>query len=203
MNSDNNMPADEADDKAFERKLGKLYRAALFDETFQQQMVQDFALLSDAGKSLLRQPERAFLQDDTLSATAKERLLDLLPPCSPVQTKPETWWQRLFGTKTTVRTTGAPRWSIPVAVMAGLVVGLMLPSFMALLVKRDDVMRGGEPTSTVSPTNPTPTEMTFSPEVKQDPTRWLNGIADLVRQGKISAATAELDDFRLRYPNYH
>lgn len=203
MNSDNNTPADEADDKAFERKLGKLYRAALFDETFQQQMVQDFALLSDAGKSLLRQPERAFLQDDTLSATAKERLLDLLPPCLPAQTKPTTWWQRLFGTKTTARTTGAPRWSIPVAVMAGLVVGLMLPSFMALLVKRDDVMRGGEPTSTVSPTNPTPTEMTFSPEVKQDPTRWLNGIADLVRQGKISAATAELDEFRLRYPNYH
>lgn len=204
MNPDNPASPEEADDddKVFERELRRLYRSALCDEAFQQQLVKDFTLLSEAGKALLHPPERAFVQHETLSPAAKARLLEMLPACVPAPTKPMTWLQRLGLSKAAKHKTGVPTWSVPAALMAGLMLGVMLPSIMAGLVTREAVMRGEALPSTDLPANSAPIEMTFSPEIKQNPALWLNGIAELVRQGKVNAAVAELDEFKLRYPNY-
>ena len=97
MTTETQHPLD--DDDAFEQELAKLYRAALLDEQFQQQVQQDLQTLPASAQAELQPAEQVFVQEEKLSAAAKARMLEMIPPCRQQQSviaKPLPWWRKLL-----------------------------------------------------------------------------------------------------------
>lgn len=191
------------DDKAFDRQLHQWYRQALLTEAFQQQVAEDLQQLPQEGKSALGAKHQAFIDPPTLSTQSYQRLLDLMPDCGavtkPAKAPPQSWWQRLFSRRWNESRLPGPGLSLPLTLVAGIVLGVALPSLLTLLHPQPVTWRG---TNTQVSETPSTASITLSPAIKQNPAQWLNAIADLLKQGRVEQATTELDEFRLRYPNY-
>lgn len=183
-------PNGQNDDQAFEQELRALYRAALLDEDFQQQLASDLRSLPAGEQAGLQAAEQTLLRDATLSETARVRLLDTLPPCQaqPAISSQQAWWQRWLP---------RPWLLLPATLLAGVLLGGLLPSLW-LPPASDDLTRGHSlPVAPVAPAN-TPVDAS----IRQNPQQWLLVIADLLRQGKVAQARQELQAFGLLYPNY-
>lgn len=184
-----NLPEDES---AFEQELRALYRAALLDETFQNQVVDSFHLLPAESQRMLHPREQALVQDIRLTNTTRAKLLDVMPLCQPASAlacKPAKGWQRWL----------LPQWiMLPATLMAGLLLGSILPRFLLLPTLNNDLTRGQ---SQVSPSVP-PASTPATGTMQQNPQQWLLNIAELLRQGKVAQARQELQAFELLYPGY-
>ena len=194
-------------DDTFDQELTSLYRAALLDEDFQQQVRQDLQTLPDAALADLKAVEQVFVQDESLSAAMKARLLDMVPPCSKRQSapvKPQPWWRKLLSADWASSLLPRPVFSIPAALMAGMLFGVLLPTLLSSLNQPDYVTRGGE-TDKGAVTRPhvrVGAQNGITDATRQNPQQWLEAIAELLRQGKVAQARAELQAFELQHPNY-
>lgn len=204
MTTENQRPLD---DDNFEQELAKLYRAALLDEKFQQQVRQDLQTLPASVQAELQPAEQVFVQEESLSAAAKARLLDMIPPCrqqQPAPVKPQPWWRKLLTANWASSLLPGPVFSIPAALMAGVLFGVLLPTLLSDLNQPEYVTRGGDiDKSTVTrPEAQAGVQNGITDAIRQNPQQWLEAIAGLLRQGKVAQARAELQAFELQYPNY-
>ncbi|OQX00291.1 MAG: hypothetical protein BWK73_48885 [Thiothrix lacustris] len=203
-----NSPPQHDDDAAFDQELTRLYRAALRDEPFQQQVSQDLQTLPVTAQAALKPAEQAFVREETLSAAAQTRLLDMIPPCKqsqPARTKPQPWWRKLLASDWGSALLPRPAFSIPAALMTGMLFGVLLPTFLAHLTQPEYVTRGGDADKPTQITRPEPqlgAQNGITDAIRQNPQQWLEAIAELLRQGKMAQARAELQAFELQYPNY-
>lgn len=187
-------PQDE-DDEVFDRKLRKLYQAALFDENFQLQVAADLHALPPEAQAKLNASDREFIAEHSLSESLTEKLLAVNCGCSEApQFRP--WWKTLLPIDFNAGRFLTPGFSIPMSLAAGLLLGLVLPTL--LQQQGAEQFRGGI-TSTTQPETPVGS---ISEDIKQQPQQWLGAIADLVRQGKVSEAQTQLQEFMIRHPGY-
>ncbi|MEB4589451.1 hypothetical protein VSS37_00525 [Candidatus Thiothrix sp. Deng01] len=205
MTIDNQQPLE--DDDAFGQELAKLYRTALLDEQFQQQVRQDLQALPTNVQADLLPAEQVFVQEETLSAAAKARMLDMVPPCRQPQAapvKPQSWWRKLLAADWASSLLPGPAFSIPAALMAGVLFGVLLPTLLPSLQQPEYVTRGGQVDKGIvtHPDTQAGEQNGITDEVRQNPQQWLAAIAELLRQGKVAQARAELQAFELQYPNY-
>lgn len=205
MTTETQRPQD--DDDAFEQELAKLYRAALLDEQFQQQVQQDLQTLPASAQAELQPAEQVFVQEEKLSAAAKARMLDMIPPCRPQQAvpaKPQPWWRKLLAADWASSLLPGPVFSIPAALMAGVLFGVLLPTLLSSLHQPEYVTRGGEVDkgAVTRPDAQVGAQNGITDAVRQHPQQWLEAIAELLRQGKVAQARAELQAFELQHPNY-
>lgn len=207
MNDD--VSHQDEDDKDFDRKLSDLYRAALLDEHFQQQVSKDLQTLSAEARASLNTTEQAFVDDQSLSEAARARLLDTMAKRGKAPAKDDltqgkpSWWQKLLGGgKWGNPLLPGPVLGIPAAMMAGVLVGLLLPTLWVNLTEPTHQTRGGGSGPVeVQQTAPSPAD-NIPDAVRRDPQQWLNAIAELVRQGKVTEARAQLDAFDIEHPGY-
>lgn len=204
MNTDNQRPQD--DDAAFDQELAKLYRAALLDEAFQQQVKQDLQALSADAQAELQPAQQVFVQEEKLSVAAKARMLDMIPPCrqqQPAPTKTQPWWRQLLTGNWGSSLLPGPVFSIPAALMAGALFGVLLPTLLSSLNQPEYVTRGEMGEGTVTrPEAQAGAQNGITDAIRQNPQQWLEAIAELLRQGKVAQARAELQRFELQHPNY-
>lgn len=205
MTTETQRPLD--DDDAFEQELAKLYRAALLDEQFQQQVQQDLQTLPASAQAELQPAEQVFVREETLSAAAKVRMLEMIPPCSqrqPALAKPQPWWRKLLTANWASSLLPGPIFSIPAALMAGALFGVLLPTLLSGLNQPEYVTRGGEvdKSAVIQPDAQAGAQNGITDAIRQHPQQWLEAIAELLRQGKVAQARAELQVFELQHPNY-
>lgn len=206
MTTETQRPQDDGD--AFEQELAKLYRAALLDEQFQQQVQQDLQTLPASAQAELQPAEQVFVQEETLSAAAKARMLDMIPPCrqptAAAPSKPLPWWRKLLTANWGSSLLPGPVFSIPAALMAGALFGVLLPTLLSGLNQPEYVTRGGEAEKGVvtQPDEQAGAQNGITDAIRLNPQQWLEAIAELLRQGKVAQARAELQAFELQHPNY-
>lgn len=205
MTTETQRPQD--DDDAFEQELAKLYRAALLDEQFQQQVQQDLQTLPASAQAELQPAQQVFVQEEKLSAAAKARMLDMIPPCrqqQPAPTKTQPWWRKLLTANWGSSLLPGPVFSIPAALMAGALFGVLLPTLLSGLNQPEYVTRGGGTGKGVvtQPDEQAGAQNGITDAIRQNPQQWLEAIAELLRQGKVAQARAELQAFELQHPNY-
>ncbi|SJM94486.1 hypothetical protein [Crenothrix polyspora] len=189
MNS--NTPPSTEDDEAFDLTLQKLYRSALFDEKFQQQVAADLRALPPQARAKLNAADRAFMEDADLPDALAKKLMAMTCGC-----KPKPWWKKLFSFNFDMGNFLSPAFSVPVSLMAGVLLGVLLPKFMQPNTSFESL--GGDTPEAVQHA----TLGEIAKETKDDPKQWLSAIADLVRQGKASEAQKQLQEFGMRYPGY-
>jgi hypothetical protein len=192
MNSDTH-PSSE-DDEAFDHTLQKLYRSALFDEKFQQQVAADLRSLTPQAQAKLKTADWAFMEDAELPDALAKKLMAISCGCP----KPKPWWKKLFSFDFGVGNFLSPAFSVPVSLMAGILLGIfLLPKLMQQFNTQFDPLGGNTPATVQEVTLGEITEAT-----KREPQKWLTAIADLVRQGKTSEAQAQLQEFEMRHPGH-
>lgn len=191
MNS--NTPPSTEDDEAFDLTLQKLYRSALFDEKFQQQVAADLRALPPQARAKLNAADRAFMEDADLPDALAKKLMVMTCGC-----KPKPWWKKLFSFNFDMGNFLSPAFSVPVSLMAGILLGVFLIPRLPQLINEQSAFLGGETPAKVQ--DATLGEITA--ETKLEPKKWLAAIADLVQQGKTSEAQAQLQEFEMRHPGY-
>lgn len=206
MNDD--VSHQDEDDKDFNQTLSDLYRAALLDENFQQQVGKDLHTLSAEARASLKTAEQAFLDDGSPSEEARVRLLDKMaapasmPANAGVSQNKKSWWQKLLGGRTWGNSLlPRPVFSIPAAMMAGVVLGVLLPTLLSSLMEPVHQTRGGTSKADTAQTGSSPAG-SIPDAVRQDPQQWLKVIGALVVQGRLAEARAEMDAFENEHPGY-
>jgi hypothetical protein len=208
MNGDTS--GQDEDDKDFEQALSSLYRAALLDEDFQQQVGKDLHTLPETARASLKPKEQVFVDGCKLSAEARARLQDRMVltteadrPVKPPKPAKASWWKRLLGGGSWERSfLPGPAFSIPAALSLGLMLGVLLPTLLSFMetpgfngrgaVRQMDVQlpAGQEPGAAVSD------------EARAKRQLRLDAIAGLFREGKVTEGEAEVQAFRRDYPDY-
>jgi hypothetical protein len=204
MNKNTQRPMEGVDE--FDQELAALYREALWDEDFQQQVAATLRNnLSDAALTALDAHAQAFAQDECLPATFKAHLIEMMPQCQQVSKVAQTempWWRRWFRSDWgDIARLPGPVVSIPAALMARVLFGVLLPTLLTVITPNESVeqLRGGDATPAAV------TEMAnangISDSVRQHRQAWLNAIAELLKQGKEVQASEELQRFRYNPPS--
>lgn len=197
----------EGEEDDFDQELTGLYRTALLDEDFQQQVKQALQTLPDTSLADLNAPEQAFVQEESLSAATKARLLDMTPTCNQQAARtpqPVPWWRQLLAANWASSILPGPAISIPGALVVGALFGALLPTLLTMLNQPDYVTRGDKPDQTAISQQTDQAVMPggITDAVRQNPQQWLAAIAELVRHGKVPQARTELQKFELQYLNY-
>ena len=81
---------------------------------------------------------------------------------------------------------------------------MLLPTLLSGLNQPEYVTRGGEADKGVvtQPDAQAGAQNGITDAIRQNPQQWLEAIAELLRQGKVAQARAELQAFELQHPNY-
>jgi hypothetical protein len=191
MNTDTQSPKD---DGAFDRELRDLYRTALFDEDFQLQVATDLRSLPKDVQANLKQADQVFIHDAVISDDLSKKLMAINCGCP----KPKPWWKKLFVFNFDMGNFLSPVFSLPVSVMAGILLGVFLVPKVMTQFNSPFTSLGGDISTTVQE----PVLGDITEDTKREPQKWLTAIADLVRQGKITEAQAQLQEFDMRHPGY-
>jgi hypothetical protein len=97
-------------------------------------------------------------------------------------------------------------WPVANALAAGVLMGVLLPPLLGEFTgtsgnnKSITDFRGSQPEAQ-STSNKQQTEP-LTPDIEQNPNRWLERIASLVYEGHLAEAEGELVNFKLKYPHY-
>jgi hypothetical protein len=192
MNSDTHPPTE--DDEDFDLTLQKLYRSALFDEKFQQQVAADLRALPPSAQAKLSAADRAFMEEVELPDELAKKLMAMSCGC-----KPKPWWKKLFSFNFDMGNFLSPVFSVPVSVMAGILLGVFLvPTMLSQINSQLRPSLGGDTPETVQHA----TLGAIDEKTKNDPQKWLSAIAELVQQGKTSEAQKQLQEFEMTHPGY-
>lgn len=209
MNHNDDKTLSDMDDPAFDQALQNLFRQALRDEAFQRQVAQDLRTLPPDAQVSLTAQHQAFVQDESLSAVTRERMLAHLPSCdctsaaqstvSPTLKPRTTWVERLT---TWLNNSSFNAGFLPFVMIAGIVSIVCIPLILLTPETPTDVVRGGGNTASTTPLTPTNTldANGLNDSIRaQQPQQWLQVIAQLVERGNISSALSEWREFNFRH----
>jgi hypothetical protein len=204
MNGD--TPDQDEEDKDFEQALSSLYRAALLDEDFQQQVGNDLHTLPEAARANLKPKEQAFVDGYTLSAEVRAKLQDRTAVTrAGERVRPVTipWWKKLRGSGGWKHSfLPGPAFSIPVALTLGLMLGVLLPTLLSSMTAPAFNGRGAVGQMNVQPLAGQAPGSELSDEERKNRQLRLDAIAELFRQGKVTEGEVEVQAFKRDYPDY-
>ncbi len=202
MSTTNSSPF-PPDDKAFDLELRALYRAALLDENFQQQVADSLCSLPQEVQQSLSESEQALLQNASLSQESRAKLLGIKPVC---QSSPSLAERFAAGLRHWLL---PPVLALPATLVMGLLLGLLLPVLLQPAPQEDTLRGHPVPGSAAVVSGNESGESGKQAEqgkitdaVRQQPQQWLVLIAELLQQGKVAQAREELQAFELLYPDY-
>lgn len=197
-NTDNNP-----EDKEFDELLTDLYHISLFDEDFQQQVIQDIKQLPTENRALLNTRTQAFIEDKEPPAELVNAVLadiatnNEAQPQSSQQHK-KNILQKLFNRKKRSFSWLSPTVTVPTSLAFGILFGVILAPLLNTNEIRHVATRGGASQKAESTKE---IDASTQAIIKEQNNR-LEEISSLILDREIEEAEQQLKQFKKDYPNF-
>ncbi|EIJ34411.1 hypothetical protein [Thiothrix nivea] len=186
------------DDPADARRLAALYRAALLDEDFQQQVRRDIQALPPVSDTV-SVSETAFVEDGPLPEGLRGRLRAMQEGAPAVKrcVAALPWWKQLWRSEGWSRLSlPAPGFTLPAAVAMGLLFGGVLVPLLRQGSPETPVLRGSGSDSAVTAAG-ADNACAITGVERADPAQWWAAIQRCEQQ-----SAKEKQALRKQFPNY-